>query len=199
MARDHLETCPRRFLELPLDRITARERRIAKAVNYGLIYGQSDFGLARALDISKKDARDYIDRYFARLPTVRRFMDQLVADAKAAGGARTVLGRWRPIPELASKSPVARRAAERVAQNTPLQGSGADILPRAMVACHRRIARDRLPATMLLTVHDELVFEIDPDRADAIGAAIKEEMEQAFTLTVPLEVDVGVARAWADA
>ncbi|MBK7071970.1 MAG: DNA polymerase I [Myxococcales bacterium] len=186
-------------LELPLTAITAKERRIAKAVNYGLIYGQSDFGLARALDISKKDAREYIDRYFARLPTVRRFMDQLVADAKAAGGARTVLGRWRPIPELASKSPVARRAAERVAQNTPLQGSGADILKRAMVACHARIARERLPATMLLTVHDELVFEIDPERADAIGAAIKQEMEQAFALDVPLEVDLGVARSWADA
>jgi DNA polymerase-1 len=186
-------------LELPLSAITAKERRVAKAVNYGLIYGQSDFGLARALDISKKDAREYIDRYFARLPTVRRFMDQLVADAKAAGGARTLLGRWRPIPELASKSPVARRAAERVAQNTPLQGSGADILKRAMVACHARIARERLPATMLLTVHDELVFEVDPDRADAIGVAIKQEMEQAFTLDVPLEVDLGVARAWADA
>ena len=186
-------------LELPLSAITAKERRIAKAVNYGLIYGQSDFGLARALDISKKDAREYIDRYFARLPTVRRFMDQLVADAKAAGGARTVLGRWRPIPELASKSPVARRAAERVAQNTPLQGSGADILKRAMVACHARIVRERLPATMLLTVHDELVFEVDPDRADAIGAAIKQEMEQAFALDVPLEVDLGVARSWADA
>ncbi|MBL8627066.1 MAG: DNA polymerase I [Myxococcales bacterium] len=186
-------------LELPLSAITAKERRIAKAVNYGLIYGQSDFGLARALDIGKKDAREYIDRYFARLPTVRRFMDQLVADAKAAGGARTVLGRWRPIPELASKSPVARRAAERVAQNTPLQGSGADILKRAMVACHARIAREGLPATMLLTVHDELVFEVDPDRADAIGAAIKQEMEQAFALDVPLEVDLGVARSWADA
>ena len=186
-------------LELPLDQITARERRIAKAVNYGLIYGQSDFGLARALDISKKDARDYIERYFARLPTVRRFMDHLVAEARKAGGARTVLGRWRPIPELASKSPVARRAAERVAQNTPLQGSGADILKRAMVATRARIERAQLPATMLLTVHDELVFEIDPERADEIGAAIKEEMEHAFTLNVPLEVDLGVARAWADA
>ncbi|MBK9032890.1 MAG: DNA polymerase I [Myxococcales bacterium] len=186
-------------LELPLSAITSKERRIAKAVNYGLIYGQSDFGLARALDISKKDARAYIDRYFARLPTVRRFMDQLVADAKQAGGARTVLGRWRPIPELASKSPVARRAAERVAQNTPLQGSGADILKRAMVACHRRIAAANLPATMLLTVHDELVFEVEPDRADEIGAVVKEEMEGAFALAVPLEVDLGVARTWADA
>ncbi|MEZ4402726.1 MAG: DNA polymerase I [Kofleriaceae bacterium] len=186
-------------LELPLDKITATERRIAKAVNYGLIYGQSDFGLARALGISKRDAKDYIDRYFARLPTVRRFMDQLVADAKRAGGARTVLGRWRPIPELASRSPVARRAAERVAQNTPLQGSGADILKRAMVACARRIEAAALPATMLLTVHDELVFEIDPERQTEIAQAVREEMEGAFTLAVPLEVDIGIAATWADA
>jgi DNA polymerase-1 len=185
-------------LELPLAQITAKERRIAKAVNYGLIYGQSDFGLARALDIPKRDAKDYIDRYFARLPTVRRFMDQLVAEAKAAGGARTLLGRWRPIPELASKSPVARRAGERVAQNTPLQGAGADILKRAMLACARRIERDRLPAAMLLTVHDELVFEVDPDRAEAIGEVVKEEMSAAYALDVPLEVDLGIARSWAD-
>jgi DNA polymerase-1 len=112
---------------------------------------------------------------------------------------RTLLGRLRvPIPELASKSPVARRAGERVAQNTPLQGAGADILKRAMLACARRIERDRLPAAMLLTVHDELVFEVDPDRAEAIGEVVKEEMSAAYALDVPLEVDLGIARSWAD-
>jgi DNA polymerase I len=200
--RDHVDVHAQtasEVLEMPLSAITAKERRIAKAVNYGLIYGQSDFGLARALDIPKRDAKEYIDRYFARLPTVRQFMDQLVADARRSGGARTVLGRWRPIPELASKSPVARRAAERVAQNTPLQGAGADILKLAMIKTHDRIRAEGLPATMLLTVHDELVFEVDPDRAEDIGAIIKHEMETAYPLNVPLEVDLGIARSWADA
>jgi DNA polymerase I len=110
-----------------------------------------------------------------------------------------VLGRWRPIPDLASKSPMARRAAERVAQNTPMQGSGADIIKLAMIRTVDRIARDRLNAVMLLTVHDELVFEVDEADAERFGAAAKEEMEAAYTLSVPLDVDVGIAKNWADA
>ena len=194
----HTQTAAEVF-GLPLDQVGARERRIAKAVNYGLAYGQSDFGLARALDISRGEAHDYSQRYFERFPTVRKFMEDVIAQARARGGARTVLGRWRPIPDLKSKSPVARRAAERIAQNTPMQGTGADIIKLAMLKTHARLQQERLPATMLLTVHDELVFEADPAHADAVGAAIREEMEQACQLDVPLDVDIGIAPTWADA
>ena len=194
----HTQTAAEVF-GLPLDQIGARERRIAKAVNYGLSYGQGIDGLARVLDIPRREAKEHIDHYFERFPTIRAFMENVVAEARARGGARTVLGRWRPIPELKSKSPVARRAAERVAQNTPMQGSGADIIKVAMLRTTARLAADGLEAAMLLTVHDELVFECAPDLAERVGAAVKDEMERAHRLDVPLVVDVGIARNWADA
>jgi DNA polymerase-1 len=194
----HTQTAAEVF-GVPRDQVDALQRRIAKAVNYGLIYGQSDFGLSRALDIPRKEAAEYSDRYFVRFPTIRRFMEDVVAEARARGGSRTVLGRWRPIPDLASKSPMARRAAERVAQNTPMQGTGADLIKLAMIKTTARIRKDGLDAVMLLTVHDELVFEVAEDQAERLGTAVKEEMEGVYALAVPLEVDIGIARAWADA
>jgi DNA polymerase-1 len=179
--------------------ITAEQRRIAKAVNYGLSYGQSDFGLARALDISRTQAGEYSKRYFQRFPSIHKFMDDMVAVARAQGGARTLLGRWRPIPNLMSKSPQARHAAERVAQNTPMQGAGADIIKLAMLAVEKRLAREGWPVAMLLTVHDELVFESPPELAERAGTAIKHEMESVIELDVPLEVEIGIAHNWADA
>jgi DNA polymerase-1 len=180
------------------EEVTSLQRRVAKAVNYGLAYGQSDFGLARALDISRKEASEYSQKYFERFPTIRKFMEDVVAEARARGGSRTLLGRWRPIPDLRSKSPMARRQAERIAQNTPMQGAGADLIKLAMLKTSARIARERLDAALLLTVHDELVFEVDADRAEALGALVKEEMEHVHELAVPLEVDVGIGRTWAD-
>ncbi|MEZ4359800.1 MAG: DNA polymerase I [Kofleriaceae bacterium] len=194
----HTQTAAEVF-SLPLDQVGPAERRVAKAVNYGLIYGQSDFGLARTLDITRTQAHEYSRRYFERFPTIRAFMESVVAEARARGGARTLLGRWRPIADLKSKSPVARRAAERIAQNTPLQGTGADIIKLAMLKTHARVAREGWPARMLLTVHDELVFEAPPEQAERIGAALAEEMTAAYQLSVPLEVDIGVAANWADA
>ena len=126
-------------------------------------------------------------------------MEDIVTLARAQGGARTLLGRWRPIPNLMSKSPQARHAAERVAQNTPMQGAGADIIKLAMIATVRRLAAAKLPVRMLLTVHDELVFEAPPSVADEAGALLKEEMESVYKLSVPLEVDIGIADNWADA
>jgi DNA polymerase-1 len=179
--------------------VTAEQRRIAKAVNYGLSYGQSDFGLARALDVTRSQAAEYSRRYFQRFPTIHKFMEDIVTLARAQGGARTLLGRWRPIPNLMSKSPQARHAAERVAQNTPMQGAGADIIKLAMLATQARIARERWPVRMLLTVHDELVFESPPAIAEQVGAALQHEMEHVYQLSVPLEVDIGIAENWADA
>ncbi|MBL9019696.1 MAG: DNA polymerase I [Myxococcales bacterium] len=194
----HTQTAAEVF-DVPREQVTPEQRRIAKAVNYGLSYGQSDFGLARTLEISRTQAAEYSRRYFQRFPTIHKFMEDIVTLARAQGGARTLLGRWRPIPNLLSKSPQARHAAERVAQNTPMQGAGADIIKLAMLATHRRIVRDKLPARMLLTVHDELVFEAPPTHAEEIGAVLKAEMEGVYQLSVPLEVDIGIAGNWADA
>ena len=200
--RDHVDVHTQTAAEVfsvPREQVTAEQRRIAKAVNYGLSYGQSDFGLARALDVPRTQAAEYSRRYFQRFPTIHKFMEDIVTLARAQGGARTLLGRWRPIPNLMSKSPQARHAAERVAQNTPMQGAGADIIKLAMLATSRRIAREKWPVKMLLTVHDELVFEAPPSLADEVGAALKQEMESVYSLSVPLEVDIGIADNWADA
>ncbi|HET9993319.1 MAG TPA: DNA polymerase I [Kofleriaceae bacterium] len=194
----HTQTAAEVF-GVPREEVTAEQRRIAKAVNYGLSYGQSDFGLARTLEITRTQAAEYSRRYFQRFPTIHKFMDEIVAVARAQGGARTLLGRWRPIPNLMSKSPAARHAAERVAQNTPMQGTGADIIKLAMLRTNERIVREGWPVQMLLTVHDELVFEAPPDIAEEVGAALKTEMEQVYTLSVPLEVDIGIGDTWADA
>jgi DNA polymerase I len=194
----HTQTAAEVFA-IGLDQVGPAERRVAKAVNYGLIYGQSDFGLARTLDITRTQAHDYSRKYFERFPTIRAFMESVVAEARARGGARTLLGRWRPIPDLKSKSPVARRAAERIAQNTPLQGAGADIIKLAMLKTRARISREQWPVRMLLTVHDELVFESPPELAERVGEALREEMMGAHQLSVPLEVDIGIAGNWADA
>lgn len=194
----HTQTAAAVF-DVAREQVTKDQRRIAKAVNYGLSYGQSDFGLARTLDVSRAQAAEYSRAYFKRFPTIHKFMDEIVAVARVQGGARTVLGRWRPIPNLMSKSPAARHAAERVAQNTPMQGTGADIIKLAMLRTSERIAKERWPVKMLLTVHDELVFESPPDIAETAGAAFKEEMENVYKLSVPLEVDIGIATNWADA
>ena len=178
--------------------VTAEQRRIAKAVNYGLSYGQSDFGLARTLEISRTEAATYSRRYFQRFPTIHKFMDEIVAVARKQGGARTLLGRWRPIANLMSKSPAARHAAERVAQNTPMQGTGADIIKIAMLRTQERITEQGWPVQMLLTVHDELVFESPPEIAEVVGAALKDEMENVYKLSVPLEVDIGIGANWGD-
>ncbi|HEX4416746.1 MAG TPA: DNA polymerase I [Kofleriaceae bacterium] len=194
----HTQTAAEVF-SVERDAVTPEQRRIAKAVNYGLSYGQSDFGLARALDVTRTQAAEYSRRYFQRFPTIHKFMEDIVTLARAQGGARTLLGRWRPIPNLMSKSPQARHAAERVAQNTPMQGAGADLIKLAMLATAARIAREKWPVKMLLTVHDELVFEAPPAIAEEVGAALKLEMEGVYQLSVPLEVDIGIAGNWADA
>ncbi|MBC7978674.1 MAG: DNA polymerase I [Myxococcales bacterium] len=200
--RDHIDVHTQTAAEVfsvGRDEVTAEQRRIAKAVNYGLSYGQSDFGLAKALDVTRSQAAEYSRRYFQRFPTIHKFMEDIVTLARAQGGARTLLGRWRPIPNLMSKSPQARHAAERVAQNTPMQGAGADLIKLAMLATARRIVREKWPVKMLLTVHDELVFEAPPAIAEEVGAALKLEMEGVYQLSVPLEVDIGIADNWADA
>ncbi|ACY17103.1 DNA polymerase I [Haliangium ochraceum] len=194
----HTQTAAEVF-DLPREEIGPDERRVAKAVNYGLMYGQSEFGLAQSLGISRAQAAHYMERYFERFSTVRAYMDQVVADARAEGAAVTLLGRRRPIPDLDARNQQRRRAAERVAQNTPVQGSAADIIKLAMLRVAAHLARGEWDASMLLTVHDELVFEVVPEQAETFAKAMIAEMEGAYALDVPLVASAGIADNWADA
>jgi DNA polymerase-1 len=194
----HTQTAAEVF-GIPREQVGQEHRRVAKAVNYGLMYGQSDFGLAQALGISRVEARHYMDRYFERFARVAEFMDQAVKDARRNGGAVTVMGRKRPIPDLHTKHFQRRRAAERIAQNTPVQGSAADIIKVAMLRAAERMKQGRWDALMLLTVHDELVFEVAPAQAEEFAAAMVAEMEAAYQLDVPLKASAGIAVNWADA
>ena len=194
----HTQTAAEVF-GVALAEVTAEQRRVAKAVNYGLAYGQSDFGLARALDIEREEARRHMDRYFERFATVKRFMDGIIAEARRAGASFTILGRKRPIPGLTARDYRLRSAAERVAQNTPMQGSGADIMKLAMLRVDEMLAERGFAAEMLLTVHDELVLEVDAGQADELAPALVAAMEGVVQLDVPLVVETGRGQTWADA
>jgi DNA polymerase-1 len=174
-------------------------RRAAKTVNFGIIYGISPFGLAEQLGVSQGEAKRYIDEYFAHFAGVRRFVDATIEKARSDGFVTTMLGRKRPIPELASSIPAQRSFGERSAVNSPIQGSAADIIKLAMINIDRRLEQDGLDARMLLQVHDELVFEVVQRDVDALKALVKAEMEGGYPLTVPVRVEIGVGPTWADA
>lgn len=184
---------------LPLAEVTPEFRRRAKAVNFGIVYGISDYGLARDLRIPRKEAGAYITRYFERYPGVRRFMDQMVADAHAKGYVTTMFGRRRDLPAIKSRNFNQRMLAERMAMNTPIQGSAADIIKLAMVAAYRRLKEEGLKSRILLQVHDELVLEITEDERAAVEAILHETMEHVADLRVPLLVDVHWGKDWAAA
>lgn len=178
---------------------TDDKRRAAKMINYGIIYGLSDYGLATRLGIERSMAKQYIREYFARYRGVQEYMDDLVSRARRDGGARTLLGRFRPLPDLTSKNYAVRAYAERMAKNTPLQGTAADIMKQAMIDVQNLLDRDRdSRVRLLLTVHDELVLEAPHDIADTVAERVRTAMETAVTLAVPLKVDVGIAQSWAD-
>jgi len=194
----HTETAAGLFGVEP-DRVTREMRTIAKAVNFGIVYGQSAFGLAQQLRISRSEAGEYIRRFKERFPEIEQYRERTLASAREKGYVETLLGRRRPVPDLASGNFAARAAAERVAINTPVQGSAADLIKKAMITIDRRL-RDELPGQlMLLQVHDELLFEVDEDKAEAIGEMARREMCGAIELSVPLVVDVGVGRNWDEA
>jgi DNA polymerase-1 len=174
-------------------------RRNAKAVNFGIVYGQTPFGLATSLGIDRKEADRYIKSYFERYAGVRRFIDSTIAEVRQTGIARTLLGRIRPIPDMSSRNPNARGFAERTAVNTPLQGSAADLIKLAMVRIHRELTTSSLRTRMLLQVHDELLFEVPPEEAADAAKMIKRQMESVYPLRVPLLVEVGIGENWRDA
>ncbi len=184
---------------VPLDQVTSKMRSASKAVNFGIVYGISDFGLARNIGVSRKEAGEFIARYFERYPGVRRFMDTAVAEGKALGYARTLLGRRRPLPELASGNYNTRSFGERAAMNTPVQGAAADIIKLAMAAVHRELRDGGFDARLILQVHDELIVEAPEAERDAVSALLKRCMEGVATLAVPLVADVQAGKTWFDA
>ena len=179
--------------------VTPEARRDAKAVNFGIVYGISGFGLAAQLGISRAEAEKYIKNYFVRYAGVKRFIDDTIADVRRTGVTRTLFGRERPIPEINGRNPSARGFAERTAVNSPLQGTAADLIKLAMVRIDAALTAAGHASAMLLQVHDELVFECPPEELDAVSRMVKQEMEGACQLTVPLVVDIGTGDNWRDA
>ncbi|TVS15068.1 MAG: DNA polymerase I [Gammaproteobacteria bacterium] len=182
-----------------LEAVSADQRRNAKAINFGLIYGMSAFGLARQLGIARGEAQAYIDRYFERYPGVREYMDRTRAQAREQGYVETLFGRRLYLPEIRVQNQQRRQAAERTAINAPMQGSAADIIKRAMIDLDGWMQATGPDALMIMQVHDELVFEVAEDAAEALGETVRERMQAAAELAVPLLVDVGVGANWDEA
>ena len=183
---------------VPVDEVTSEMRRAAKTVNYAVIYGISEFALARLLGISFGAAKELKSSYFARFPGVRRFLDETIAFARANGYVKTLLGRRRQIPDINSRVFQFRQAAERAAANMPIQGSSADIMKLAMISVSQMLQRERLKTRLLLQVHDELLFETPPDEVNTLAARVRECMMGAYPLSVALEVEVKTGATWAD-
>jgi DNA polymerase-1 len=181
---------------VPLEQVTDQMRSNCKAVNFGIIYGQGPFGLSRSIGISQTEARKFIDDYFARYSSIRKFMDNCITQAKRTGFAETILHRRRRIPNLASKNANKRAQAARLAVNTVIQGSAADLIKVAMINIHRKIETEHLPVKLILQVHDELVFELPTDQAEKHAKWISHEMTNAIKLNVPLKVDITYGPTW---
>lgn len=194
----HAETAARVF-GVPVDEVTPQLRSRAKAVNFGIVYGQQAYGLSQSLDIPMAEAREMIDRYFEAYPGVRTYLDRTVAEAKRTGYAETMYGRRRPIPELKMRNPAQRSFGERTAMNHPMQGTAADIIKIAMARVARRMRDEGFRARMILQVHDELDFECPEDEMEALTALVREVMESVVELRVPLIADASSGTTWADA
>jgi DNA polymerase-1 len=177
---------------------TAEHRRASKAINYGIIYGLSPFGLAQQLGIAQKEAAQFISAYFARYRGVKEYLDNVLAETRKTGVAKTLFGRIRPIPEINSPQVQLRNFAERTALNSPLQGTAADLIKLAMVAIDRRLAEEKFQAKMILQVHDELLFEAPATEREALEGLVRDEMEHVHELAVPLVVEICVGPNWRD-
>lgn len=185
--------------DVPLDQVDSTLRRKAKAVNFGIVYGISSFGLGQDLDISRKEAEGYIEKYFATYGKVKEFLDRTVEDAKKNGYTVTMFGRRRPIPELASSNFMTRSFGERAAMNAPVQGTAADIIKIAMVHVNRRLKEEHLQSRLVLQIHDELIIETKKEELETVQKLLVDEMTHAAELSVPLLVDANVGNSWYDA
>ena len=183
----------------PFEEVTSQQRSNAKAVNFGIVYGISSFGLGQDLHISKKEAEEYIERYFATYPGIKKFLDSAVEIAKKEGFVASLMGRRRPVPELSSSNFMQRSFGERIAMNSPIQGTAADIMKVAMVRVEQRIKEEQLQSKLLLQIHDELLVETHPDEVEQVKQILEEEMSRALELLVPLEVEVKEGNNWNEA
>jgi DNA polymerase I len=182
-----------------LDQVSAEQRRSAKAINFGLIYGMSAFGLARQLGIGRSDAQKYVNLYFERYPGVKRYMDETRSRAREIGYVETVAGRRLYLPEIQSRDQALRQYAERSAINAPMQGTAADIIKRAMIDVDGWLQRSKGSTRLIMQVHDELVLEVATDDVAAVVKEVRQRMAGAASLKVPLKVDVGVGLNWDEA
>jgi DNA polymerase-1 len=198
-AADVHTTTASRVFDVPEEKVDEFQRRFAKVVNYGLAYGMEAYGLAQRLDIPTDQAREILDAYFAAFPNIATYMKDTIREAKACGYTTTLFGRRRQLPELSSDNFRIRQMGERMAQNAPVQGTAADIFKIAMIDLDRALDRASLESRMVLTVHDELVLEVPETERDAVESLVREVMENAAELRVPLVVDVGFGPNWADA
>ena len=179
--------------------MTDLQRRNAKAVNFGIVYGISSFGLSQDLSITRKEASQYIESYFETYPGIKKFLDDSVTHAKEEGYAVTLFGRRRPIPELKSSNFMQRNFGERVAMNAPIQGTAADIMKIAMIGVNRELKEKQMKSRMILQVHDELLIETHPDEIETVKEILKRQMETAASLDVPLIADMQVGKNWYEA
>lgn len=184
--------------DIPADQVTDEQRSGAKMVNFGIVYGITAFGLARRLGIGNSEAAEIIEEYKARFPGITTFLDQCIDEAKATGAVETILHRRRPIPDISSNMPARRAFAERTAINTVVQGSAADLIKLAMIHLYRDLPTSHPDARLLLQIHDELVLEAPEAQAESIASTVRQTMESAMELTVPLKVDIGWAKSWYD-
>lgn len=198
-ARDIHRITASQVFHTPFDEVTDLQRRNAKAVNFGIVYGISSFGLSQDLSITRKEAQQYIERYFETYPGIKRFLDEAVQHAKENGYVTTLYGRRRPIPELSSSNFMQRQFGERIAMNSPIQGTAADIMKIAMIAVDRELRKNHMESRLVLQVHDELLLETKQEEVDKVKEILKKGMEEAAELAVPLVVDMHVGNNWYEA
>ena len=184
---------------IPFDEVTPLQRRNAKAVNFGIVYGISSFGLSQDLSISRKEASEYIEKYFETYPGIKSFLDGLVENAKKNGYVTTLYGRRRPMPELKSSNFMQRSFGERVAMNAPIQGTAADIIKIAMIHVSERLKKEQLKSRLILQVHDELLIEAEESELEQVKTILREEMQGAAELSVRLEIDMHTGKNWYEA
>ena len=198
-AQDIHRMTASQVFHIPFDEVTPLQRRNAKAVNFGIVYGISSFGLSQDLSITRKEAAQYIENYFETYPKIKGFLDGLVESGKENGYVATMFGRRRPVPELKSSNFIQRSFGERVAMNSPIQGTAADIIKIAMIRVHRRLKEEQLKSRLILQVHDELLIETAKEEVEIVSQILEEEMKGAADLSVSLEIDMHTGENWYEA
>ena len=185
-----------KVFNVPLDEVTKEQRSSAKAVNFGIVYGISDFGLANQIKVSNKQAKQYIDDYLEKYSGIKKFMSNITEEAKEKGYVETLFGRKRYIPELKSSNYMVRKFGDRVAMNTPIQGTAADIMKIAMINVNKELKEKKINGKIVLQIHDELLLEVSKEDKEVAKEILKRNMENAMKLDVPLEVEISEGKNW---